>query len=423
MCLLTEVSSSQCPHMDSLGAMGAPAEASFRQSRRELLLRKRLRGDVYKLSEFHRGRLDRSGLGSKLESASDLAGLAPMTLEDVASASTLTLWPRHRSRRYRVSLWDFSGRVPLGYSQSDLTQLTRIGRQCLQMAGLGKSDVLVDLLAGGAVRDRNQLVSAARKASISVLSGTRNAEGMGRVAKRLDVTAAVGEASALADFLDTYLDSSGPNRIHTVVVTGRPGESVDEGRLARLCADVDAKPLRMWAPDGVMSAWMQCRGGTGLHVPGADLIEVVDPLSGLPAAADRPGVVLWTGASWWATAVIRCRVSAAGILQTGPCEACGRHTPRLVPYAEPASFADYLSSHPDLDSWAAELHQARMGDELHVWVVPKAGKSDAAFLEQLSRQTGATRLSISDPIEVNRIITSSNGERFGDRRAFAMRGT
>jgi len=87
--------------------------------------------------------------------------------------------------------------------------------------------------------------------------------------------------------------------------------------------------VESWAPPGVRALWAQCRGGEGVHTwPQAELVEVCAP-DGTPTLPGEEGELVWTGLGWRGTTFVRLATGVHGRLVEGPCEVCGRTTPRI----------------------------------------------------------------------------------------------
>ncbi len=394
------------------------AANAARLAKSDVALVRRVSGDVYRRSTFHRARLDRAGLGKRgVKSVDDLGKLPPMRLDDVNAVSNLLLIGKpSKSRRYGAIRWASHEDKPLAYSSQDLGRLAESGAQVLQRAGLRVGDVILDVAGGCSSRDQIQLRSGARKAGfplVSVPGGTDP-----EITVAVDASVVAGSADSVTAALDAVARCGRDHRIHTAIVAGDPLE-VDT-RLATAASLTAVTVVRMWAPPGVLAAWSECRGGKGFHTyPDDELVEIVDDVSGLPVLDGYEGTVLWTGTRWYATALVRLQTSAFGILETKQCADCRRVSPRFVPQTERSSFCDLLDAHEEVAAWAAELHRTFKGDELSIWIAPSEGSSSLSVLTAISARIGSARVHVVDRSEVDAIVEASNGERYGDRRAFA----
>jgi len=399
-----------------------PAVDSAQQ---DALLRERISGDIYERSAFHRGRLDRAGLGKNgVRHLRDLARLPPMILEDVrspgdlllhAGAQAMTTGGRKADRHWPLQ-WVRSGGVPLGYSARDLTLLGDLGRRLLESGGITRTDVLANLIAPGASRDFWQLALGAQRAGVSAVS-----TGPGADVGDLDIfspTVLAGEAKELIRVLDSAAVLEVLQRVHTVISVGQlPTERQSEKLAERIAANSGAV-LRAWAPDGVLALWGQCRGGSGLHTwPQAELLEVVDPLTGLATPTGRPGQLLWTGTGWYGSAIVRFDTATFVAAVPGQCPSCGRMSLRIEPVESAPGVAGFLDDSEQVKGWRAELRRMPAGDELVIWVVPEDPMHGLALLEAIDAAVGSARVILIEHDELERGLLETHQEKFGDRRA------
>lgn len=407
----------------------------------ELTLRERSVRDFYGRSEFHRNRLIRAGFGKHgVRTLDGLHGLAPMLLDDVDASSQLLVEgnerPRHR-RQYWPLQWVMAGDLPLAYSAEDLTLLGGLGRDLLEAAGVSPDDVLANLLPAEASRDQLQVQLGAQAAGLSAASF-----GVGATVahvKAISPTVIAGEAKELNRLFDAAKTEGADllRGVHTLLVSGpTPHPRVwkkltdhlvednpyvlDEGEES---PEPPTKIVRMWAPDGVFAAWVQCRGGTAFHTwPDIELVEIVDPVTGLPSPETVTGSVLWTGLHWYATAMLRLRTDGVASMHSGVCPTCGRTSPRLVADQKAPGFAAVLDSNAYVDEWAAELQRTEESDELVIWLSLRDDSHSLQVIADVDAKIGPARVQVVDKEVVQRRIDDANGERFGDRRAIRLQG-
>lgn len=304
--------------------------------------------DVYPYSAYYRRRLDGAGLARTASGEQILASLPPTSFAEIGDPAELVLRPDEKTlqrfasprmlakvawaklRRqadrlnrelidpvYKPVRWVIADGVPIGYTDEDIDRLAEQGRRWLALAGLGRYDVVLEMLP--AARDVGwwELVEGARAAGVSMLHLP------GRVtAQHLRVirpTVVAGTASELERLLQSTPHDARAG-VHTLLVVG---DALDDVRRAALRALApDAVPVAAWAPPGVRSLWVECRGGTVAHTsPDVDLVEV-----------DR-GEVVWTGIDWKGSALLRLRTGVTGHVDQGPCPTCGRTSPRVGPGA------------------------------------------------------------------------------------------
>jgi hypothetical protein len=390
---------------------------------RDAVLRGRLL-DARRRSPFQRARMDRAGLVDVHE-ANALQRLPSMALDDTPSMGALLgRMPTKRKpsraerRRYRPVWWSTSADVPLAYSVEDLETLGRAGQASLDIGGIRSHDVVVSLVPQRMSREREQLASGARRSGIAVweLEPSTHHE----TVDLLSPAVLAGEAFDVVRVVETAKQSRSDltKRLHTVLLVG------DEPtyRQRKFLADnlrPEAALVRWWAPDGVMAAWPQCRGGSAFHVFAAvDHVEIVDPLTGLPVPSEVTGEIVWTGAGWWATAMLRLRTRVGGLVPADPCLSCGSTSLRIEAVEQaPLGFPSVLDGQEMVTAWFAELQHNGDRDELVIWLALVDQHASISVVQQIDRCVGPARVVIASEEEIERKIADAKGERFGDRRA------
>lgn len=387
----------------------------------EVRLRERLGGDIWDRSEFHRRRLQRAGFRKGgVHHLGHLRRVAPMTLADVVSPRTLMLAdPQVTAKnkpdfRYWPLHWVETSGLALGYSDEDLELLEGVGAKVLIAAGLRRSDVLAALLPATPSREWWQFLLGARLAGISSVP-----LGTGRSVPEIEVfdpSVLLGGTKELARLLeDAAYDQL--SRVHTILAVDDAGESVRD-RLVALCHDRSLTLVRLWAPAGVLALWGQCRNGDAFHIfADHEICEVVDPDTGLPCPENEPGVVVWTGVGWYASAVLRLQTDEAVIRLSGPCPACGRTSPRVQRFDGPCGLRHILNDQPEVALWYAELQRIAGRDELVVWIALTEPHLSLKVLETIGARVGLAQVSVVSSDEVRNRIDQANGEQLGDRRA------
>jgi phenylacetate-coenzyme A ligase PaaK-like adenylate-forming protein len=399
------------------GGHGGPAE-------QELALRARFGAELVRHSSFHRGRLERAGLDEHgIRHLSELQRLPPMELDDLESSFQLTATGMSENglrqrRRYWPLQWVAAARHWLAYSADDLAQLGDLGRDMFEAAGVDSTDVVANVLPSAGSVDFWQVTLGAQAAGLSSFACGPHVS-----ARELDVlhpTVLVGRAGELVRLLDESSEREPPyiERLHTLILTGDAPSNTQWTSLVDAMGGDEHAIVRAWAPPGVLAMWSQCRGGTGLHTwSGFELIEVVDPVSGLPAVDSAAGQVVWTGLGWYASSVLRLRTDALASVEHGICPTCGRSSSRIVVTDDAPGFPDVLDSHPDIAAWYAELHRADTGDELVLRVALRDMLASMHVLQYIDVRIGPAQVMVVDVAEVERRIEEANGERVGDRRA------
>jgi phenylacetate-CoA ligase len=388
----------------------------------ELALRDRSVRDFYGRSAFHRNRLLRAGFGKHgVRHVEDLRRLPPFLLDDVTDVTDLLLagsGAGRDRRQYWPLQWMLSGDLPLAYSAEDLALLGDLGRDLLEAAGLGPTDVLANVALTDASRDQLQIQLGAQVAGVSAASFGTGA--MIEQVLSISPTVLAGEVRELNRLLDAAFhdDVSMLAGIHTFLVVGAlPAPRVWK-KFTDHVAETQATIVRAWAPPGVFAMWSQCRGGEAFHTwLDVELIEIVDPLTGLPVPEGTTGNIVWTGLEWYATAMLRLQTEAHASRFDQPCTNCGRTTSRLFVEQKAGGFPAVLDSNANVAKWFAELQRTQDDDELVIWIALREPDHSLEVFAEVDAKIGPARVQVVDVAEFERRLEHANGERFGDRRA------
>ena len=411
-------------------------------------LRRYLAQDVYPYSPYYQVCFDEAGVGQRgVKTRDDLDQLPLTTFDDVVNPASVVLRPDEQSIQQfaRISLvarvfwaklwrrewavnqrlidpvykplhWHVDDGFPIGSSAEDVERLAELGRRWLELAGVARYDVLVSVLPPGPNLAYWQLVLGSRQAGVSALHMNPSTTVEQLAAARPNVIA--GRPSDLVRLLeaarpvDRNLDG-----LRTVLVAGGRLDDVTRRHLTSL-VDGQAAVVTAWAPPGVRSLWTQCREGDGFHsAPDVELLDVVDPLSGVPVADGTEGEVVWTALDWKGTVFLRLRTGVYGAVDTSPCPACGRSTPRLIPTstAEPR-FARVLDSHPGVQGWQAELRTVDGQEELIVYISLEPNGRPGRLLRELDRHLTVTQFVVLDRRRLDARLSSHGDTRVLDLR-------
>ena len=411
-------------------------------------LRRYLAQDVYPYSPYYQVRFDEAGIGQRgVKSRADLDKLPLTTFDDIVNPASVVLRPDEQSiqqfarlglvarvfwaklwRRewvvnqrlidpvYKPLHWHVDDGFPIGSSAEDLDRLGELGRRWLELAGVARYDVVVSVLPPGPDLAYWELVFGARQAGVSALHMNPSITFDQLAAARPNVVA--GRANDLVRLLEAGRPiERNLDGLRTVLVAGARLDATTRAHLTNL-VDGQASVVAAWAPPGVRSLWCQCREGEGLHTaPDAELMEVVDPLSGVPVADGNDGEIVWTALDWKGTVFLRLRIGVLGTIDNGPCPACGRTTPRLIPTsrAEP-SFARVLDSHPRVHAWQAELRTVDNKEELIVYISLEPNGRPGRLLRELDRHLTVTQFVVLDRRRLDARISSHGDTRVLDLR-------
>lgn len=401
-------------------------------SRRDRRLTRYVRREVGAFSTFWQAPSDGGVDRIPPRSFADLAGHAPdlVLRPDVSSVyragprrlAVRTAWSRLWGRQrvlnekvlvpfFKPVLWLLHDGVPIGYAESDVDRLARIGAVWLESAGVRSDDVVVNVLPSGPNLPWWQTVVGCRRARLSAIHLGANPDADTVVSLR--PTVLVGRPMDLLRLLATAYDI----QPRLVLAVGRP---MDQGLRARLAAAATGAPiLSAWAPPGVRAMWSECRAGVdaGLHTwPASEVLELVDPLTGMAAPAGAGGEVVWTPLGWHGTVMLRMRTGVFGTLEDGVCSECGRNAPRLHVAGSTPHFFDVLDRHPDITAWQAELRTVDNTEELIVFLSTSRADRLEPMLRELDDALSATQFVVLPERELDRRIADADDARVVDLR-------
>jgi phenylacetate-coenzyme A ligase PaaK-like adenylate-forming protein len=411
-------------------------------------LRRYVAQDVYPYSPYYQVRFGEAGVGQRGVKARDELDQVPLTtFDDIVNPASVVLRPDEQNiqqyariglvarvfwaklwRRewavnqrlidpvYKPLHWHVDDGFPIGSSAEDVERLAELGRRWLELAGVARYDVLVSVLPPGPNLAYWELVLGSRQAGVSALHMDPSTTVEQLAAARPNVVA--GRPTDLVRLLEAARPvEANLDGLRTVLVAGA---RLDEGTRRHLATLVEGRAsiVAAWAPPGVRSLWCQCREGEGLHTaPDAELLEVIDPLSGVPVADGNDGEVAWTALDWKGTVFLRLRTGVYGSVDDSACPACGRTTPRLIPTstAEP-SFARVLDSHPKVQGWQAELRTVDGQEELIVYISLEPNGRPGRLLRELDRHLTVTQFVVLDRRRLDARLSSHGDTRVLDLR-------
>ena len=411
-------------------------------------LRRYLAQDVYPYSPYYQVRFEEAGVSQRgVKTRAELDQVPLTTFDDIVNPASVVLRPDEQNiqqyariglvarvfwaklwRRewavnqrlidpvYKPLHWHVDDGFPIGSSAEDVERLAELGRRWLELAGVARYDVVVSVLPPGPNLAYWELVLGSRQAGVSALHMDPSTTVEQLAAARPNVVA--GRPTDLVRLLEAARPvERNLDGLRTVLVAGARLDDATRRHLVNL-VEGRASVVAAWAPPGVRSLWCQCREGEGLHTaPDTELIEVIDPLSGVPVADGNDGELAWTALDWKGTVFLRLRTGVYGTLDESPCPACGRTTPRLIPTAtaEP-SFARVLDSHPKVQGWQAELRTVEGNEELIVYISLEPNGRPGRLLRELDRHLTVTQFVVMDRRRLDARLSSH-----GDTRVLDMR--
>jgi hypothetical protein len=271
-------------------------------------------------------------------------------------------------------VWSGLGfRYPIASTRSDLDVVARAGARMWSIAGLTATDALLSAVPVASSTEHLALSYAAMAAGAPALFPGPDPTALvaaARLAAPTVIAAPVRQAAEVLTALtsaDVSLDT-----VRTVLLVGSP---TPEQRAAVTALMPAAAVLAVHAPTGARVLWTECRGGgaaAGLHTyPDLDLVQLVDPDSGEPAA--QAGELVLTQLGMYGSALLRWRTGdlTTGPVDASPCPGCGRRVPRVIglePHAlvlvsddgrtlDLRAVAGALSGRTDLSDWRVAVGQ------------------------------------------------------------------
>ncbi|MEO7837226.1 MAG: hypothetical protein ABIS21_06250 [Acidimicrobiales bacterium] len=415
-----------------------------------------LRRDVLAHSAYYRRQMEKAGGLRPPRSLADLSRLPLLSLTDIDDPADFVLRPdwesldrsgdqrfaaqlamsrlggRHERRsrrlvdhRYKPLHWSLEGGVPVGSSAADLDRLRRLGARWLTLAGVRSTDVLVGLARPGPHLAFWQLVLGAQEAGISAVH-VPPPPVPGQVAE-LRPTVLAGRPFDLARLLAAARAEGRPLAgVRTLVALGEPLEDGLRNKLRELLdSPADGAVVAAWAPAGVRALWGECRAGAavrgrdhpGLHTwPEAEVLEVIDPLSGTSAPPGANGEVVWTALGWRGTVFLRLRTGTFASIDEGPCPACGGRGPRLSVASDTPAFLGALDRHAEVTGWQAELRTVGGREELLVFVSLAPAAQGQRVVRELDAQLSATQYVVVDGPVLDERLAAHDDRRLVDLR-------
>ena len=235
--------------------------------------------------------------------------------------------------------------VPFMYSQHDIENLCKSGRQMVEVIGARKDDRVINMFPFAPHLAFWQTHYATISYPVFCLSSgggkVMGTEGNIRLMAKINPTCLIAMPTFLYHLLRQALDEGVRcDKIRLIVLGGEKVPSGMREKLRSLVAQLgspDAAVLATYGFTEAKMAWPECasRDGspTGYHiVPELGIVEIVHPDTGEPQPDGTGGEIVFTALDARGTAVIRYRTGDCidGGITYAPCPHCGRNVPRLV---------------------------------------------------------------------------------------------
>jgi phenylacetate-coenzyme A ligase PaaK-like adenylate-forming protein len=331
-------------------------------------------------------------------------------------------------------VWSGLGfRYPIASTRADLDIVARAGARLWSILGLTHHDALLSAVPSALTTEHVALSYAALAAGAPALFPGSDPADLIAAARLATPTVIAVPSKAAADVLTTLTDAGvSLDGVRTLLLVGAP---TPEQRQAATAQVPTASVLAAHAPSGARVLWAECRAGgaaAGLHTyPDLELVQLVDPDSGEPAAAG--GEIVHTQLGWFGSALLRWRtgdISTAPIDLT-PCPGCGRRVPRVIGLRPGAlvlvsdhgraldlrTVAGALSGRTDLSDWRVAVGQrSRDGrGQVVVYLVPAGDPGEAAVAAATDIRTVAGLLPTQLVVSTAEDLSAMNGEQLSPR--------
>jgi phenylacetate-coenzyme A ligase PaaK-like adenylate-forming protein len=353
---------------------------------------------------------------------------------------------RHVESDTRPTSYTYSGlgiRFPIASTRSDLDVITRAGARMWRVLGLSPSDVVVAALDFEPTPTRVALEYAALGARSPAFFPGSAPEQVAATLRLVPASVIAVPAGAAASLVDELADLGAPlDTVTTLLLLGAPDETEREAARQALAfaGRGSVVILAAHSPAAARVLWAECRESavagtpTGYHTyPDLDVVDLVDPESGEPAAAEGGGELVVTQLGLRGSALLRWRTGdLVGGIAPSTCPTCRRTVPRVGPVVrrgalvtafEPTvgrpghldlrSIAGALAGRADLADWRVIVRTSvRHGtDEALVYVVPAMGTDEAELAVATARDLRVaagrlpSQLVLASPME----LASLNG--------------
>jgi phenylacetate-coenzyme A ligase PaaK-like adenylate-forming protein len=224
---------------------------------------------------------------------------------------------------------------PLASTRGDLDVIARAGARLWSVLGLTPDDAVLSAVPVGATTEHVALQYAALATGTPALfPGDERASiaAAGRLAPATVIAIRSARAGGVLEALEQ--DGAELGRLRTVVLVGAPTDDERAAATEALGARAgQVTVLAVHAPAGARVLWGECResGATGgFHTyPDIDVVQLVDPETGEPAAA--AGEVVLTQLGLRGSALLRWRTGdvTADRVDASTCDGCGRTVARI----------------------------------------------------------------------------------------------
>ena len=247
------------------------------------------------------------------------------------------------------------GRVPVAYTRDDLDLFARAGHRLAQVLGITREDRIANLIPGGPSLEHWQIVYLAMGLGARAIhTGEGGVRGL-RLAAGDRSTVLVAPIDDFAELLEQAAEAElDLTSIRLLVPVGGSLTLDERERIADAARALelgDALIACAYGPAEGRVLWGECAvpighsEGFGFHTyPDLDVVEILDPETGLPLPDGRPGDITVTSLGFRGGGLPRWRsgdLAVGGVVREA-CPNCGRTVPRVGPGIKRAAWQQVL---------------------------------------------------------------------------------
>lgn len=314
--------------------------------------------------------------------------------------------------------------TPILYTRYDLQRMREAGRRIFELAGLSREDMVINAFPFAPHLAFWMTYFAAEEVGIPALhTGGGRILGTQRILdalERLRATVLTATPSYAYHLLRLAArEGRDLSRLHTLVLGGDRLPEGLKGKMLELLDKLGALRPAVISTYGFTEgrvAWSECREAalsreesSGYHLfPDMEVIEIIDPESGIRRDDGEDGEIVYTSLEWRGSALLRFRTGdlVKGGIKHDPCPYCGRSLPRLGLEINRSSdykefeltklkgtlvdlnaFYPLLSGHKDVLEWQLEIRKHNDDpydlDELYLHIAPAEGISKKYLEKEL----------------------------------------
>jgi phenylacetate-CoA ligase len=314
--------------------------------------------------------------------------------------------------------------TPILYTGYDLMRMREAGRRLFELMELKREDLVINAFPFAPHLAFWMTYFAAEASGVPALhTGGGRILGTSRILEALErlggtvLTATPSYAYHLLRI--AAREGRDLSSLHTLIMGGDGLPAGLKGKMLELLEKVGADNAAVASTYGFTEgrvAWSECRpsalskeGSSGYHLfPDMEIIEIVDPDSGMRSEEGEDGEIVYTTLEWRGSALMRFRTGdlVKGGLDMSPCPHCGRSLPRLgMEITRSSAYKEFeltklkgtlvdlnafyplLSGHKDVLEWQLEMRKHNDDpydlDELYLHIAPAEGMSKRYLEKEL----------------------------------------